>query len=69
MSHSPTAKRLTGGIVAIVVLAVCLLITTLALVYATVSVITTCSIPAKLTSTLTMDNRSSASRNFCLSRV
>ena len=38
MSHSPTAKRLTGGIVAIVVLAVCLLITTLALVYATVSV-------------------------------
>lgn len=38
MNRSPTAKRLTGGIVAIVVLAICLLITTLALVYATVSV-------------------------------
>ncbi len=38
MSETKTAKKLTGGIVAIVLLAVCLLITTAALVYATVSV-------------------------------
>ena len=38
MSESKTAKRLTGGIVAIVVLAICLTLTTLALVYSTVTV-------------------------------
>ena len=38
MTDSKTSKRLTGGIVAVIVLAVCLCITTFALVYATVSV-------------------------------
>lgn len=38
MAENKTAKRLTGGIIAIVVLAVCLCITTFALVYASVSV-------------------------------
>lgn len=38
MTDSTTAKKLTGGIVAIVVLALCLFATTLALVWATVSV-------------------------------
>ncbi len=38
MAENKTAKRLTGGIIAIVALAVCLCITTLALVYASVSV-------------------------------
>lgn len=38
MNDSKTAKRLTGGIVAIIILALCLAITTFALVYATVSV-------------------------------
>lgn len=38
MSESKTAKRLTGGIVAIVVLAICLALTTFALVYTTVAV-------------------------------
>ena len=38
MAETKTAKRLTGGIVAIIVLAVCLCITTFALVYASVSV-------------------------------
>ena len=38
MSETKTAKRLTGGIIAIIVLAVCLCITTFALVYASVSV-------------------------------
>ncbi len=37
MSENKTAKKLTGGIVAIIILAVCLFITTLALVYASVS--------------------------------
>ena len=38
MSETKTAKRLTGGIIAIIALAVCLCITTFALVYASVSV-------------------------------
>lgn len=38
MTENKTAKKLTGGIIAIVILAVCLFITTFALVYATVSV-------------------------------
>ena len=38
MAETKTAKRLTGGIIAIIVLAVCLCITTFALVYASVSV-------------------------------
>lgn len=38
MSEAKTEKKLTGGIVAIVILALCLTITTFALVYATVSV-------------------------------
>ena len=38
MSETKTAKRLTGGIIAIIILAVCLCITTIALVYASVSV-------------------------------
>ncbi len=38
MTDSTTAKKLTGGIVAIIVLALCLFATTLALVWATVSV-------------------------------
>lgn len=38
MAENKTAKRLTGGIIAIIVLAVCLCITTFALVYASVSV-------------------------------
>ena len=38
MHSSKTAKKLTGGIITIVVLAVCVAITTFALVYATVSV-------------------------------
>ena len=38
MAETKTAKRLTGGIIAIIVLAVCLCITTFALVYAGVSV-------------------------------
>lgn len=38
MADSKTAKKLTGGIVAIVLLAVCLLVTTVALVYESVSV-------------------------------
>lgn len=38
MTDSKTSKRLTGGIAAVIVLAVCLCITTFALVYATVSV-------------------------------
>ena len=38
MAETKTAKRLTGGIITIIVLAVCLCITTFALVYASVSV-------------------------------
>ena len=38
MTETKTAKKLTGGIVAIIALAVCLVITTFALVYASVSV-------------------------------
>lgn len=38
MSETKTAKRLTGGIIAIIILAVCLCITTFALVYEKVSV-------------------------------
>lgn len=38
MSRSKTARKLTGGIIAILVLAICLCITTFALVFATVSV-------------------------------
>lgn len=38
MAENKTAKRLTGGIISIVALAVCLCITTFALVYASVSV-------------------------------
>ena len=38
MAENKTAKRLTGGIIAIVALAVCLSITTIAIVYASVSV-------------------------------
>ena len=38
MSETKTAKRLTGGIIAIIVLALCLVVTTFALVYASVSV-------------------------------
>ncbi len=38
MTENKTAKRLTGGIIAIIILAVCLCVTTFALVYATVSV-------------------------------
>ena len=38
MADTRTAKKLTGGIVAIIILAVCLSITTFALVYASVSV-------------------------------
>lgn len=38
MAENKTAKRLAGGIIAIVALAVCLCITTFALVYASVSV-------------------------------
>ena len=38
MSESKTAKKLTGGIIAIIILAICLAVTTFALVYATVSV-------------------------------
>ena len=38
MAENKTAKRLTGGIIAIVALAVCLCITTFSLVYASVSV-------------------------------
>lgn len=38
MTETKTAKKLTGGIVAIIALAVCLAITTFALVYASVSV-------------------------------
>ena len=38
MAESKTAKKLTGGIIAIIILAVCLCITTFALVYETVSV-------------------------------
>ncbi len=38
MPETKTAKKLTGGIVAIVILAVCLCVTTFALVYAGVSV-------------------------------
>ena len=38
MPETKTAKKLTGGIIAIVILAICLCITTFALVYATVSV-------------------------------
>ena len=38
MAETKTAKRLTGGIIAIIVLAVCLCITTFALVYASISV-------------------------------
>lgn len=38
MSETKTAKKLTGGIVTIIILAVCLCITTFALVYASVSV-------------------------------
>ena len=37
-TETKTAKRLTGGIVAIVILALCLCVTTFALVYASVSV-------------------------------
>ena len=38
MAETKTVKKLTGGIIAIIVLAVCLCITTFALVYETVSV-------------------------------
>ena len=38
MAETKTAKKLTGGIVAIVLLALCLCLTTAALVYASVSV-------------------------------
>ena len=38
MTETKTAKKLTGGIIAIIILAVCLCITTFALVYETVSV-------------------------------
>ena len=37
MPDNKTAKRLTGGIIAVIVLAVCFVLTTLALVYASVS--------------------------------
>ena len=37
MAENKTAKRLTGGIVAIIVLAICLCFTTFALVYSSVS--------------------------------
>ena len=38
MTETMTAKRLTGGIITIIILAVCLFITTFALIYASVSV-------------------------------
>lgn len=38
MAETKTAKKLTGGIITIIILAVCLCITTFALVYATVTV-------------------------------
>ena len=38
MAETKTAKRLTGGIIGIIVLVLCLVLTTLALVYETVSV-------------------------------
>ncbi len=38
MSNSKTARRLTGGIITIIIIAVCLVITTIALVYSAVSV-------------------------------
>ena len=38
MTETKTAKKLTGGIITIIILAVCLCITTFALVYETVSV-------------------------------
>lgn len=38
MAETKTAKKLTGGIIAIIVLALCLVVTTFALVYASVSV-------------------------------
>ncbi len=38
MAETKTSKKLTGGIIAIIVLAICLCITTFALVYATVTV-------------------------------
>ena len=38
MAETKTAKKLTGGIIAIIILAICLCITTFALVYASVSV-------------------------------
>ncbi|HAY97398.1 MAG TPA: hypothetical protein DCY23_03710, partial [Ruminococcaceae bacterium] len=37
MAETKTAEKLTGGIIAVVVLAVCLCITTFALVYSSVS--------------------------------
>ena len=37
-NNSKTAKKLTGSIIAVIVLAICLCITTFALVWATVSV-------------------------------
>ena len=38
MAKTRTAKKLTGGIAVIVILAICLCVTTFALVYASVSV-------------------------------
>ena len=38
MTESRTAKKITGGIIAIIILSVCLVVTTAALVYSSVAV-------------------------------
>lgn len=53
MHNSKTGKKLTGGIIAIILLTVCLAITTFALVFASVSVDNNISKPVKLKSILT----------------
>lgn len=69
MSEAKTEKKLTGGIVAIVILALCLTITTFALVYATVSVDNNLFHTARLKSTSTTETPLSMSMNFSLSRA
>ena len=53
MTERKTRSRLTGGIVAVIVLAVCLVVTTVALAYSMISV----RPPAASVSTSTMASR------------
>lgn len=57
MTERKTRSRLTGGIVAVIVLAVCLVVTTVALAYSMIPSGTTPLPPAASVSTSTMASR------------